>query len=147
MITLLEIWWCSKETSSLCPSSRKDTLELVLREHNHLNFSCRHAVPFPRGQAALHLALSPMIWQTPASDRLGEVVPPLPAIFRTCFCLQLPTLPRGNSQTVVKVLENYSVLKNTSENGYIIDGPAISTTKSQLSDEARFFFDEATLVQ
>lgn len=122
MITLLEIWWFSRETSSLCPSPKKDILGLVLGEHDHLHFSRRHADPFLRVQAALHLTLAPVIWQSPASDRLDEVVPSPPASFGTRFCLQLPMLPQ--------VLETDSVLKNTSENGYIINGPAVSTIKS-----------------
>lgn len=120
----------------------------MLREHEHLNFSPRNAVPFLRSRAALHLALSPMIWQSPDLDRLNEVVPFPPASFGTCFCLQLPTLPCGKLtvRTVLKVLENDSALKNTSENGCIINGPAVSTIKSQWNREARFSFNEAVLV-
>lgn len=121
----------------------------MLREHEHYNFFCRHAVPFLRSWAALHLALSPMLWQSPASDRLNEVLPSPSASFGTCFCLQLPTQPCGKLtvKTVLKALENDSALKNTSENGCIINGPAVSTIKSRWNSEARFSFNEAVLVQ
>lgn len=91
-----------------------------------------------------------MIWKSPVLDGLDKVVPSPPsASFGTCFCLQLPTLLRGKLivKTVVKVLKNHSVLKNTSKNGFIINGPAVSTMKSRLSSETRIFFNEAVLVQ
>lgn len=85
--------------------------------------------PFPPGSGCLAPRSVPMIGQHLALDGLEAV--PSPASLRTCFCLQLPTLPRGQPllKTAVKVLENYSALKNTSENGYIINGPAVSTVK------------------
>lgn len=72
----------------------------------------------------------------------------LPALGLGCSCSS-PHCSEGKLivKTVVKVLVNHSVLKNTSKNGFIINGPAVSTMKSRLSSEARIFLNETVLVQ
>lgn len=148
MITLLDKWGSSRETSSSCPSLSKDVLGLVQKEHGHLNFSHSPTVPFLREETPFHLALSPWDLASPALDGLDKVDPSPPAASFGCSC-SFPHCSEGKLivKTVVKVLVNHSVLKNTSKNGFIINGPAVSTMKSRLSSEARIFLNETVLVQ